>query len=343
MKRIALFCDGTWNTPDKQEDGKSCQTNVVKLANALSVKSGDGTLQKLYYDVGVGAEGNQIKRIFEGATGSGISKNIIEAYIFVMNYYEPGDELFLFGFSRGAFTVRSLSGLIRNSGILDVKYADKIGKAYELYRSRNPAYHPKSQEATLFRKTYAVEEETNIKFIGVWDTVGSLGNPLFLQGIVSARNEFHDTELSSKIENAFHALAIDEKRNNFQAALWHQQPNSGKQVLEQVWFVGVHSDVGGGYPDTGLSDIPLQWIMEKAMSCNLTFNAIDLHPDPMGLKHETMKGLYKLGAKLNRPIGLKIPGVGATNEKLHPSVLERYKKDPTYRPENLVSYLEQQP
>ena len=127
MKRIAIFCDGTWNTPDEQENGKPCQTNVVKLANALKTKSADGTVQKLYYDLGIGAEGNKLKKIFDGATGTGISENILQAYQFIMNNYEPDDELFLFGFSRGAFTVRSLSGLIRNSGILDVKNASKTG------------------------------------------------------------------------------------------------------------------------------------------------------------------------------------------------------------------------
>lgn len=343
MKRIAIFCDGTWNTPDKQENGKPCQTNVVKLANVLSARSIDGTTQKLYYDLGIGAEGNLLKKVIDGATGTGISENILQAYQFIMNNFEPGDELFLFGFSRGAFTVRSLSGLIRNSGILDIKNSDKIGKAYELYRSRHPTYHPKSEEATLFRKTYAVEESTKIKFIGVWDTVGALGNPLFVQGIVNGRNQFHDTELSSKIENAFHALAIDEHRKNFQAALWHQKQEVKDQVLEQMWFAGVHSDVGSGYPESALSDISMQWMIEKARSCNLNFDAVELNPDPMGLKHESMQWYYRLAGVLHRPIGVKNPGKGKTNERLHPSVIERYQKDPSYRPVNLVQYLQQQP
>jgi len=121
MKRIAVFCDGTWNTPDKSEKGKSCQTNVVKMANALSSVSKDGTTQMLYYDTGIGSEGTLIKRVFDGATGFGISENILQAYRFVITNYVRGDELFLFGFSRGAFTVRSLAGLIRNSGILKIE------------------------------------------------------------------------------------------------------------------------------------------------------------------------------------------------------------------------------
>ena len=226
MKRIAIFCDGTWNTPDENVDGKLCQTNVVKMANALSATSADGKQQLLYYDTGIGSDGNKIRRIFDGATGNGISENILEAYRFVIKNYEAGDELFFLGFSRGAFTVRSLSGLIRNSGILKVENIDKVDKAYHIYKSRRPEHQPREVEATLFRKTFAVSEKTKIKFIGVWDTVGSLGNPLMLNGILSKKNGFHDTDLSTRVENAFHALAVDEKRENFEATLWHQQKQS---------------------------------------------------------------------------------------------------------------------
>lgn len=343
MKRIAIFCDGTWNTPDKQENGKPCPTNVVKLANALSSKSADGLVQILYYDNGIGSEGGLLKRVFDGATGTGISENILQAYTFIINTYEPGDELFFFGFSRGAFTVRSLAGLIRNSGILDIKNIDKMARAYNLYRSRHPSYHPKEIETTLFRKSFAVEVSTNIKFIGVWDTVGALGNPLFLKGFLSKKNEFHDTDLSTRVSNAFHALALDEKRKNFEATLWHQQTDAKDQTLEQMWFLGVHSDVGGGYPETELSDISLKWMMEKAQSRNLSFNPVEMHPDPLGQMHESMKGFYNLGNKLYRPIGLEIPGKGNTNEQIHPTVIERYKNDTSYRPKNLVRYFEKQP
>jgi uncharacterized protein (DUF2235 family) len=339
MKRIVIFCDGTWNTPDKMEDGKYCQTNVVKMANALAPFSEDGTEQMLYYDTGIGSEGSILKRIYDGATGTGISENILQAYRFLIENYEPSDEIFLFGFSRGAFTVRSLAGLIRNSGILKPEYLDKMARAYNIYRSRKAAYQPREIEATLFRKTFAVEEYTKIKFIGVWDTVGALGNPLLLNGILSRKNQFHDTELTSRIENAFHALAIDEKRKNFKATLWHQKTNAKNQVLEQVWFQGVHSDVGGGYPqsESGLSDISLKWMLGKAQSCNLKFENIDMNQDPMAQKHESYKGFYRLGGKNIRPIDLN----EFTKESLHSSVLERYNNDKTYRPKNLVEYLSQ--
>jgi uncharacterized protein (DUF2235 family) len=339
MKRIAIFCDGTWNTPDESTDGKLCQTNVVKMANALSSVSADGNIQILYYDTGVGSEGGLTKRIFDGATGYGISEKIVQAYRFVIKNYKPGDELFLLGFSRGAFTVRSLAGLIRNSGILRPENIDKVHKAYLIYKSRKPEHQPREVEATLFRKTYAVEETTKIKFIGVWDTVGALGNPLVMNGYLSKRNGFHDTDLSTKIENAFHALAIDEKRRNFEATLWHQQKDSKDQILEQVWFPGVHSDVGGGYTDSGLSDIALSWMLEKAQSCNLEFNPIELNSNAMGLMHESYTGFYKLQPPNFRPIGLVDPVKGKTNESVHPVVITRYQNDKSYRPKNLVNYL----
>jgi uncharacterized protein (DUF2235 family) len=343
MKRIAIFCDGTWNTPDKTEDGKQCQTNVVKMANALSPMSIDGKTQLLYYDTGIGNEGNLIKRVFDGATGTGISVNILQAYRFIIHNYEPGDELFFFGFSRGAFTVRSLSGLIRNSGILKKENLDHVPKAYGIYHSRKPEYQPREVEATLFRKTFAIEETTIIKFIGVWDTVGALGNPLVLNGFLSKQNQFHDTDLSSRVSNAFHALAIDEKRKNFEATLWHQQTHSKDQVLEQVWFSGVHSDVGGGYPETGLSDISLQWMLEKAQNCNLNFDKIAMSPASRAMMHESYRGFYKLQSKLLRSIGVVNPKKGNTNEFIHPSVLERYQNDEAYRPKNLVDYFNQHP
>jgi len=339
MKRIAIFCDGTWNTPDKIDDGLNCQTNVVKMANALAPVSEDGTEQLLYYDTGIGSEGDIIERVYDGATGTGISENILQAYRFLIKNYKSDDKIFLFGFSRGAFTVRSLSGLIRNSGILKLEYMDKMQRAYDIYRSRKATYKPRAVESTLFRKTFAVEESTKIKFIGVWDTVGALGNPLYLNGILSKKNQFHNPELSSRIENAYHALAIDEKRKNFKATLWHKQSDSKGQVLEQVWFPGVHSDVGGGYQqnESGLSDISLKWMLDKVQSCDLKFNPIEINPDSMAEKHESYKGFYRLGGRNIRTIAAN----STTNESLHPSVMERYNKDSAYRPKNLVEYLAQ--
>jgi uncharacterized protein (DUF2235 family) len=341
MKRIIICCDGTWNTPDKTEENNPCDTNVVKIAQAVKPVSDKGIEQLTYYDPGVGTSGWIVKRWFDGATGSGISENIKQAYKYIIGNYEPEDELYFFGFSRGAFTVRSLAGLIRNSGILKTNDPDLIKQAYRLYKSGSHSTKPKEKEATLFRKTYAVADKVPIKFIGVWDTVGSLGNPLFINNVFSKfspsvmGNQFHDTDLSSTVKFAYQALAINEKRLNFKPTLWKQQDTSGKQKLEQVWFIGVHSNVGGGYPKTGLSDIALNWLTSRARDCDLDMESITLNENPSEKPGKSWKSFYMLIPPCYRKIGVKENG----NESLHPTVMERYKSDAKYRPRNLKRYL----
>ncbi|KAB2880916.1 DUF2235 domain-containing protein [bacterium] len=344
MKRIVICCDGTWNSPDEEKDGVPITTNVVKLAQAVLPLDPTGIEQVMYYDPGVGTSGNWFKKLFDGATGTGLSRNILEAYYYLILNYHKDDELFFFGFSRGAYTVRSLAGLIRNCGILRPEFAEMTNRAYELYRSGRKSTHPKEKEAILFRRTYAVSDITRIKFIGVWDTVGSLGNPLLLNGILSRRNRFHDTELSSTIDNAYQALAIDEKRRHFKAAMWHKQAHSDGQILEQVWFVGVHSNVGGGYKSTGLSDIALDWLAQKAANCGLLLNSISLNKDPLEAPKESRKSFYLTIPSFYRPINnYADQNKGITNESLHESVLVRYSNDQKYRPKNLEVYFIQFP
>jgi uncharacterized protein (DUF2235 family) len=343
MKRIIICCDGTWNTPDKSTSGIPLHTNLVKIAQAIKPVSDFGVRQLTYYNVGIGTSGTFLKKWYDGATGSGISKNIIEAYNYLILNYDLNDELFFFGFSRGAFTVRSLAGLIRNSGILRKDSIDMVDRAYKLYKSRSKSSHPKQKEATLFRKTYAVADKVPIKFIGVWDTVGSLGNPLVINTIFSAispvtlSNRFHDAELSSIVQNAFHAIAIDEKRRSFEPTIWIKQIDSLNQHVDQRWFIGAHSNIGGGYPSTALSDIALEWMIEKAKSCKLDIDPPEIAPNHLKSPDESWKGFYKLIPRLNRPIGK------AKNsfEELHSSVNKRYDEDPDYRPKNLVDYKRQ--
>ena len=339
MKRIVICCDGTWNTPDQTDRGMAEPTNVTKLALAIPRTAGD-VAQMLFYHPGIGTSGSWITRLYDGFTGSGISATILEAYRFVIETYEPGDQLFLFGFSRGAFTVRSLAGLMRSCGILRRNAEYAIPQAFRLYRSRTPATHPRQREATLFRRTYAVEEISPIELIGVWDTVGALGNPL-LFGNLSPGNRFHDVDLSTKVRHAFQALAIDEERRFFQATLWHQQPDAVGQRLEQTWFCGTHSNVGGGYAAAGLADIALEWLVEKARGCGLGIDAIPANPDPLGPIVESRTGLYRLIPKYYRPIA--DPAVAArTCESLHPSVARRYRAL-RYRPPNLEAYYDSHP
>ena len=340
MKRIVICCDGTWNTPDQADSGVAEPTNVTKLAEAV-LPTAAGVPQVVFYHPGVGTSGSWMSRLFDGYTGSGVSRDILDAYRFVVENHEPGDQFFLLGFSRGAFTVRSLAGFIRTCGILRKTALDALPKAFLLYRSRAPATHPREREATLFRRTYAVEEVSPIEFIGVWDTVGALGNPL-LFGNLSPGNRFHDTDLSTKVRHAFQALAIDEKRRFFQATLWRQQADAVGQELEQMWFCGSHCNIGGGYADPRLSDIALEWLVERARACGLGVGEIAVKPDPLAPVRESRTGLYRLIPKYHRPIADPAV-VRRTRETIHASVARRYQEDPAYRPPNLEAYYARNP
>jgi uncharacterized protein (DUF2235 family) len=345
-KRLVMCCDGTWNTADQ-----ACPTNVTKLALGLAASSADGMEQRVFYHRGVGTGAGD--RIRGGAFGVGLSQNVQDTYRFVVENYEPGDELFFFGFSRGAFTARSTAGFLRNSGILKPQFENRIPQAYALYRDRTA--HPRGVEAQLFRRTYSYE--SRIRCIGVWDTVGALGVPLTgvpLVDLFNKRWQFHDTTLSTTVDAAFHALAIDEKRRPFEPTLWQQQPDAVGQRLEQVWFAGVHSDVGGGYPEGELADITLLWMVSRAESCGLAFRpdafpaeqpagareqVIAVRPDAMGKLHESRTGAYTLLPPLDRAIGVKDP----EHEHVASTAKLRWDDDAGYRPPGLATYLDGKP
>lgn len=345
MKRIITCSDGTWNKPGDQFDGKYVQTNVQKLFEAIckKVTPDDGRKvvhQIKYYDEGVGAEGSAWSKMIDGATGRGIDDNIKDIYKFIIWNYEPEDELFLFGFSRGAYTARSLAGLIRNCGILKKNNMMLVEEAYQIYRNRdNPELDPKGAISKKFREDNSHPEE-RIKFVGVWDTVGALGVPVHaFQWIDKNKYQFHDTTLSSLVENAFQALAIDERRSNFKPTLWTLSKDVKDRVvgqrMEQVWFCGVHSNVGGGYPDQGLSDITLNWMADKARSCGLGFDepylASILNPNPEGTLYDSKTGIFGLLPDYIRPV-CKTP---FANESVDPSVDIRKTNIPDYLPSNV--------
>ena len=344
MKRLVIRCDGTWNTPDKKDQGESTATNVTKLALGVAARSVDGSEQRVYYHPGVGT--GRLDHFRGGALGIGLSKNVQDAYMFVVRNYDPGDEVFLFGFSRGAYTARSTAGLIRNSGLLKVEFEGKLDDAYELYRDRSNTTNPRSVEAQLFRKSFSLE--IRIKCIGVWDTVGALGIPnLASVHSISDRWEFHDVTLSSYVDNALQALAIDEHRKPFKPTLWEQQPDVQNQTLEQVWFTGVHTNVGGGYRDSGLSDLALRWTARKAGGCGLTFNGMErtMHSDLHGALRDSMTWYYRFLGQLMRPLGQPRidPATGKpviTLESVADSAGSRWEADASYRPDNLRAYRE---
>jgi uncharacterized protein (DUF2235 family) len=260
VKRLVLVCDGTWD-----RGSRKTPTNVRKLSNALAemgtTAEGSSIKQMSDYVEGVGT--SFFDRLPGGVFGTGISAKIKAAYRWICEHYDPGDELFLFGFSRGAFTARSCAGLIRNAGVLRPGQGDFVDDAYRLYRSRDSASHPDGETSKQFRAKHSVDP-VPIRFIGVWDTVGALGIPGVPAGLARGWWGFHDLKLSSRVEFAFQALSIDERRRPYRPTPWEHQAHSVGQTLCQVWFTGTHGDVGGGYHDPSLSEVALMWMVGQA-------------------------------------------------------------------------------
>jgi uncharacterized protein (DUF2235 family) len=359
VKRLVVCCDGTWNRADQHRDGVPIPTNVVRLAYRIANADSHGTPQVVCYIQGVGT-GNRLDHWLGGALGAGLEEHLYEAYRFLVANYVPGDEIFLFGFSRGAFTARSLAGLVRNSGVLDRTHIHRYDRAIALYRHR--ALDPRSAEAVEHRAKFAIEPFTPIHFIGVWDTVGALGIP---HPMFTTKYEFHDTELSSAVRHAYHALAIDEHRKPYEATLWTNHPKhryrypgdgvaqeSTLQVLEQVWFPGAHSDIGGGYGTRhtpNLSDLTLEWMMTKAAGVGLAFaanvcaaNAIPTYGNLYVAElHNSYTKAFRLFGRILRQVG----SLKTNTEYLHRSVLDRIQAPitPPYAPQldptRLVKYL----
>ena len=336
--RIVLCCDGTWNSADQvNEKGEPCATNVLKVACRTKKHRTDGSLQIVYYDQGVGT-GNAFDRATGGAFGEGLEANINDAYRFLVANYEPGDLIYLFGFSRGAFTARSIAGMIRRCGILRREKVRMYPKAKETYKSAVDAQDP---VGIAFRKENAIELDTPIHCIAVWDTVGALGIPLRgFRALTQREFQFHDTNLSKSVKYAFHALAVDEHRGPFAPAIWKTPAASG-QIAKQAWFAGAHSDVGGGYEEPELSDLALDWMMNCAeKEAGLEFDdavrkALDApnkENNHKGTLHNSKTKLYRLTPGLDREIG-KTP-----TEYFHRSVLQRWRDVPDYRPKSLQPY-----
>jgi uncharacterized protein (DUF2235 family) len=354
-KRLVVCCDGTWNTADQEYDGRPCPTNVTRFALGVADRGEDGTDQRVYYQRGVGTRPGE--RLRGGAFGVGLSRNVQEAYRFLVEHYEPGDELFLLGFSRGAYIARSTVGLVRNCGVLRREHLGRLKEAYALYRSR--ATRPRDLEAQLFRRSFS--HEPRIRFLGVWDTVGSLGIPslgLGLSRLVNHRWEFHDTRLSSTVDAACQALAIDEGRRPFAPALWDQDPASPRPGVEQVWFSGDHSDVGGGHTTSELADITLLWMVDRARSCGLAFRddayrrpadggprtydgtTFPVDPDPLGPLHDSRTSFFRLLRPWARPIGA---GDAASESVASSAVTRSADGRAGYAPRGLLAYLDAGP
>lgn len=349
-RRLVMCCDGTWNKPDQLSAGTRAPTNVSKVALGLARADAEGFPQLLYYQRGVGTR--RFQRLRGGAFGYGLSGNVRDAYRFLVDSYEPGDRLYFLGFSRGAYTARSTVGLIRNCGILRREHRDRIGEAYSLYRSRASRTHPRAVESQIFRRIYS-HDDVDIDFVGVWDTVGALGIPIdgLRFPLLDRYWGFHDTELSSHVRSAYQALAVDEQRGPFKPTLWKQQQDAAGQVLEQVWFAGVHCDVGGGYKEPELAEIALLWMVKCASDRGLQFDSdhflvatdapaaelrwqgAQIAPDALGTIHESRTRAYRLFPRCRRVL------TESDRQSVASSAVRRLRQQGDYSPPQLGEWL----
>ncbi|GBF80260.1 phospholipase effector Tle1 domain-containing protein [Aphanothece sacrum] len=349
-KRLVVCCDGTWN-----ELTNSYPSNVLKFARLVKYMAEDKTPQLVFYLPGLGTEdGNAIEQLGGGAFGWGIDETIKQAYgLLCMNYDETAqDEIYLVGFSRGAYIARCLAAMIYNCGLLRRSKIKEIPKAYELYR--NAKIKPDDPELQKFRQSNAQKIDNQesylnyrvpIKMLGCWDTVGALGMPdiipwLPIEKFLNQKYEFLDASLSPIIDNAFHAVAIDEKRKSFPSTPMIPSQENPQQKVEEVWFAGTHGCLGGGTKEyRGLSDYPLQWMLNKAQTLGLEFYSTEndeedfqIQPNPMTKFDNSVTGIYALGGEEWRKID-------SSQVFIHHSVVERLKSSAEYRPENLKPLL----
>jgi uncharacterized protein (DUF2235 family) len=361
-RRLVMCCDGTWNNPDKLSNGVPAPTNVAKVAMGVARRDHTGAHQLLYYQPGVGTRRSE--RVRGGAFGYGLSRNVLACYSFIVETYQPGDELYFFGFSRGAYTARSTVGLIHNCGILRSEHRNRLVEAYALYKSRDDHKKPCGIEAKLFRRSYSYDD-VKIRFVGVWDTVGAVGIPidgLPIPPFITRHWGFHNTKLSSSVLSAYQALAIDERRRPFKPALWTRRHEREGQDVEQVWFSGAHQDVGGGSSEPSLSEIPLLWMVDRACACALAFTPGHfakkcvctrasgdgvlaraqgewVHGDALGPLHNSFRGWYPVLGPTRRALVDPANGDPAVNgECVAVTAVERLEGDPAYRPSNLLEW-----
>lgn len=325
-KKLIVCCDGTWQNRDsgwvkgtfKEPNGHmAIPTNVTRITRAIKPLDQNEHPQVVYYQAGVGTGFSIVDHVLGGGTGEGLSENIREAYGFMSDNYTEGDSLFLVGFSRGAFTARSIGGLIGGIGLLNkhaMEYFYAIFKDWEnagkegytpWISKQIPSFKidpPRSSEVPDIQEYLSryrsklvhlrLTREVKITAIGVWDTVGALGIPTtpWLQAIglpdFIHEYKFLDTTLGNHIEHAFHGLALDEQRASFAPTLWSKPPGCTTQ-LKQVWFPGVHSNVGGAYEDMSTSDVTLAWMMSQLRPW------IEFYPNYMRDEHLKNVAWYK--------------------------------------------------
>ena len=296
MKRLVVCCDGTWNKPDNEN-----VTNVEKIARTVQSdpSTTGGVYQLVYYISGVGAGSYEADRLLGGAFGFGLFHNVIACYRFLAQNYEPGDEIFIIGFSRGAYTARSVAGMLASVGLLTKRalVEERLPEAVHLYQGTKMPEGAFGESVDEFKHDHC--HAAKVTFLGVFDTVGALGVP----GFERDTPKFHSVQLSDQVLCARQALAIDETRLKFAPTLWEAPEEPADAPTEdprvkQVWFEGAHSDVGGGYAQTGLSDTSLLWMAREAHAAGLVFDSdllgtyVDSGSDP--ICHNPLSLMYQL-------------------------------------------------
>ena len=316
-KKLIVTCDGTWLDSTTTDAGQlEHPSNVARIGWAVNDVDRDGRAQIVFYQNGIGSQGGILRRLQGGLTGEGFKENVREAYSFIATNFAEGDEIYLLGFSRGAFTARSVAGMIKAIGLLTKEGLPYFSEIFEDYvHQRDRDYRPKYPNIPFPKKPSAsnpayrdgleardmTETQVTVKAIAVWETVGSLGIPrvpwleqLGLQSSKMKGYQFYDTNLGNHIENAFQALALDEKRAAFLPAVW-ELPRGCTTHLKQCWFPGTHSNVGGGYPDQEIANITLAWIMAQLEPF------IDFEGDYVMDQYEMNRKYYREKRKKKRP------------------------------------------
>jgi uncharacterized protein (DUF2235 family) len=365
-KNIILCSDGTGN-----RGGETPDTNVYKIYNAIKLQS-EAKLENpvTFYDNGVGTSKNTLMKALGSGVGVGFRENICDLYEFLGRNYNEGDNIYIFGFSRGAATVRAFAGMIEHCGLVDksrLKTDDDLKKltkkAFNAYQKGKLNRDNKDKpnlvtskdypDADTFRidhsythKDYAPDGKLKIEFMGVWDTVSSLGTPQieYLDTIINwiSPHKFYDLEPENCVKNVYHAIAVDDERRTFWPLVWNENSFYGKPInkektIEQVWFPGMHSNVGGGYHRQELANVTLDWMIERINihALNAPDGGLDLKhgvdekakedANPFGKLHNSRDGLAIFYRYRPRPIQKLCDEIIEGKIKIHDSVIRRMK------------------
>jgi uncharacterized protein (DUF2235 family) len=404
MRNIIICCDGTGNEISENI------SNVLKLYRCLRKTEKTSPRQLVYYDPGVGTLArpdpwHRLKQDFNAilglATGYGLDDNVLAAYSFLVHHYQAGDAIYLFGFSRGAYTVRVLAGLIHKVGLISPEQVNLAGSGLIAYKQFSSDEAPKLRAKLKSLADVATEEDTlpqsafdnaaqfaritstrwpTIRFVGVWDTVASVIVPRADRFYWPSLEELAFTIVNPSVQTFRQAISIDERRCMFRLKKWEDpqtfkhnrfnDANAESQDILQVWFAGVHADIGGGYPEkeSGLSKYPLLWMIDEATKCGLTVNQATVNqlawgvqrkgspfsyvvPDVRGELHTSLSGAwwlleylpksatYKEWPARNVHFGYYIPDAEPRlipdGAWIHESALQRMDAMPSYRPVNL--------